>query len=211
MPLQKTATMSGKTDWRLICKHEESYIFTEEKVMKIVSRKLGVAMVILIASATWVWAQNFAKQSISFSLFDKNGQRLTEAAVLDSTIRVYSLREEKVAKEQTLTYDKEKQLFTFSESTVSPGISLAFVSPTDTMYISLFGRMATGRVIDGITVQRGSYVLTSNEFSGNKHFKITSWENYLEDEEPAAKQNLSAYAHQLKSKKRITLVQTNNQ
>lgn len=152
-------------------------------------RLTGLAVLL---GATLVWAQTFYQQTISFSLFDKSGTRLTDAAVMDSTVRIYSMRETKVAKNQNLTYDKQKQLFTFTESTVSPGISLAFVSATDTMYVSLFGRAGAGRIIDGIRVQRGSYMLTSNEFSGTKHLRVSSWEEYLEDEEPATQQDLSA-------------------
>ncbi len=172
--------------------------------------KPGFTFLGLVLGITLVVAQTFSKQGISFSLFDKNGTRLTEEAISNGTIKVYSLREQNGAKDQMLTYNKERQLFSLAETVVSPGISLALVSPTDTMYIAVFGRSGTDRVIEGITVQRGSYVLTSNEFGNNKQFNVTDWSPYLEDEEPASTQDLSAYAFQLKSKNPITLVQAVN-
>ena len=164
----------------------------------------------VVLSLTLVLAQTFSKQGISFSLIDKSGTRLTDAAINDGTIKIYSMRDAKVVKDQDLKYNPENGLFTFTEEAISPGVALALVSATDTMYISLFGRSGTNRVIDPIIVQRGSYVLTSNEFAGNKTFKVTDWRLYLEDEVPAAQQDLSAYAHQLKSKKQIKEQKTQN-
>lgn len=172
--------------------------------------KAGFIFFWLALSFTFVMAQNFAKQGISFTLLAKDGTRVTDEAILNGTVKIYSLRETKVAKEQALTYNKENKQFTFTETAASPGISLALVSSTDTMYISLFGRPRLDRVIDGINLQRGSYILTSNEFGSNKYFKVDDWSAYLEDEVQAAKQDLSAYAHQLKSKNPITLVQAKN-
>jgi hypothetical protein len=166
----------------------------------------GVALILFMVFALAVWAQNFNPQGITFTLVDNEGAPITGEELANGDIKVYSLREAKVAKDQQLTYNPENQRYTFTEAVISPGISLALVSPTDTMFLSIFGRSAPNRVIEGLKIQKGSYFLTSNEFSG-KYLKAENWDTYLEDEVPAAKQDLSSYIHQLKDKKAVTLVQ----
>ncbi|WP_026461940.1 hypothetical protein [Adhaeribacter aquaticus] len=169
--------------------------------------KLGLTLILVVVSATLVLAQTFSKQGISFTLFDKSGNQLTNEAITSGQVKVYSLRPENAAKEQQLSYNRITKRFIFTESAISPGISLALASPTDTMYISVYGRSGTDRVIEGLKVQRGSYVLTSNEFAGRKLLKVDNWEEFLEDETPAAEQDLSAYRNDLRDKKEVTLVE----
>lgn len=172
--------------------------------------KVSLIVAMLVITGTWVWAQNFSRQGISFKLLDKAGTPLTDAVIANGQYRVYSLRDPKTVTDPHLSYDKASNLFTFTESAISPGISLAFISPTDTMYISVFGRSKADKVIDGITVQKGSYVLTSNEFSGNKNLQVTSWSDFLEDEEPADRQDLNRFSHILRDKKPVSIVQHNH-
>lgn len=167
-------------------------------------------MALVALSATMVWAQNFSRQGISFTLFDKTGKPLTDAVINNGQYRLYSLRDPKTVTDPHLSFEKTTQLFTFTESAISPGISLALISPTDTMYISVFGRSKPDKIIDGIKVQKGSYVLTSNEFSGNKRLKVESWNNFLEEEEPAEKQDLNRFSHILRDKKPISIVKHNH-
>ena len=180
------------------------------KQVKTKGKKAGLVLVLLAVSATWVWAQNFSRQGISFALYDKTGKPLTEAVINNGQYRVYSLRDPKTVTDPHLSFEKTTKLFTFTESAVSPGISLAFISPTDTMYVSVFGRSKPDKVIDGITVQKGSYVLTSNEFAGNKHLKVENWASFLEDEEPVEKQNLNRFSDVLRDKKPISIVKHNH-
>jgi hypothetical protein len=168
--------------------------------------KPGLAFTVAMALTLAVWAQNFYQQGISFTLVDTAGASITQEALANGQIRVYSLREAKVAKDQQLTYNPENKRFTFTESVMSPGISLALISPSDTMFLSVFGRSRPDRVIDSLRIQKGSYLLTSNEFAG-KYLKVADWNTYLEDEVPADKQDLSSYIFQLKDKKPVTLVQ----
>ncbi|MGV3505223.1 MAG: hypothetical protein ACO1O1_16045 [Adhaeribacter sp.] len=166
----------------------------------------GLALLLLMTLALAAWAQTFTRQGITFTLADQAGEPISGEVLANGEVKIYSLREAKVAKDQQLVYHPEKQRFTFTESVVSPGISLALVSPTDTMFLSVFGRSGPDRVIDSLQIRKGSYVLTSNEFSG-KYLKVSNWDNYLEDEVPAAKQDLSSYIFQLKDKKPVSLVQ----
>jgi hypothetical protein len=159
----------------------------------------------VVALAAWA-QQNFYPQGITFTLVDPAGAPLTGEALATGQIKVYSLRETKAAKDQQLTYNPANKRFTFTEAAVSPGISLALVNATDTMYLSIFGRSRPDRVIDGLRIQKGSYFLTSNEFAG-KYLKVGNWDTYLEDEVAAVKQDLSSYIFQLKDKKPIILVQ----
>jgi hypothetical protein len=168
--------------------------------------KPGLTFTLLLVVAVVVWAQQVNRQGITFTLVDQAGAPISGEVLANGDIKVYSLREAKVAKDQQLLYNPEKQRFTFTETVVSPGISLALVSPTDTMYLSVFGRSGPDRVIEGLRIQKGSYLLTSNEFSG-KHLKVENWDLYLEDEVPAEKQDLSSYVFQLKDKKPVILVQ----
>jgi hypothetical protein len=166
----------------------------------------GTAFTFFMVLALALWAQNYSRQGITFTLVDKAGAAITGEALVSGQIKIYSLREAKVAKDQQLTYNPENKRFTFREAVVSPGITLALVSPADTMFLSIFGRSGPERVLDGLTIQKGSYVLTSNEFAG-KYLKAGNWDVYLEDEVPALKQDLSSYVHQLKDKKSVSLVQ----
>lgn len=166
----------------------------------------AIALTLLLTCALALWAQNYNRQGITFSLVDAEGAPITGEVVANGDIRVYSLREAKAAKDQQLSYNPENQRYTFTEAVISPGISLALVSPTDTMFLAIFGRSAPNRVIEGLKIQKGSYFLTSNEFSG-KYMKAENWDLYLEDEVAAEKQDLSSYLFQLKDKKPITLVQ----
>ena len=180
------------------------------KLVNTKSKKAGLVLILLAVSVTMVWAQTFSRQGISFVLFDQTGKPLTDAVINNGKYRVYSLRDPKTVTDPHLSFEKATNLFTFTESAVSPGISLAFISPTDTMYISVFGRSKPDKIIDGIAVQKGSYVLTSNEFSGNKRLKVESWANFLEDEEPVDKQNLNRFSDILRDKKPISIVKHNH-
>ena len=140
----------------------------------------GITLTLLMTLALAVWAQQFSRQGITFTLVDQAGEPISGEVLANGDIKVFSLREAKVAKDQQLVYNPEKQRFTFTESVASPGISLAFVSPTDTMFLSIFGRSGPDRVIDSLQIRKGSYVLTSNEFSG-KYLKVTNLDVYLED------------------------------
>lgn len=175
-------------------------------MLKVENRKLGLTLLVLLMSTTMGWSQYFTRQKIYFSLYDKAGQPLNDAPINTGAIKLFSVREAKVSTDPHLSFDKKTNLFEFSESVYSPGISLAFVSATDTMYISVYGRNDASRVIDGITVQKGSYVLTSNEFAANKRLKVKSWQDHLEDNTPVAKQDFSALAEQLRNKKPISMV-----
>jgi hypothetical protein len=169
-----------------------------------------LAFTLLVISASLAQAQNFKRQYIGFTLLDKAGKELTDAAIATGKVKVYSLREAKVSTDPHLSFDKTKKTFTYSESVLSPGIILAFVSPADTMFVSVYGRGGADRVIQGINMQRGSYVLTSNEFAGNKVLKVGNWNDYLEDEEPAEKQDISGLVAILRTKQPISLVQHNH-
>ena len=169
-----------------------------------------LAFLLVAFTTSWTQAQNFKRQYLSFTLVDKEGKALTDAAIATGKVKIYSLREAKVATDPHLSFDRTKKTFTFSESVLSPGISLGLVTPTDTMIISIYGRGGTDRMLEGINIQRGSYVLTSNEFAKNKQLKVENWSNFLEDEEPADKQNLSGPVAILRTKQPISLVQHNH-
>jgi hypothetical protein len=168
--------------------------------------KSGLALALFMAVALATWAQTFNQQGISFTLVDKAGAPIPAEALAKGQIRIYSLRDAKAAKDQRLTYNPEQKRFTFTEAVISPGISLALLSPTDTMFLTIFGRSRPDRVIDSLRIQKGSYVLTSNEFAG-KYLKAGDMNAYLEDEVPAEKQDLSSYLFELKDKKPVILVQ----
>ncbi len=153
-------------------------------------------------------AQTFSKQTLAFTLSDKSGTVYSEEAIKNGTVKIYSLREAKLSKNQNLTFQKATNQFHFSEDIYSPGLSLAFVSPTDTMYLEVYGRSATHRTIDGIKIQKGSYSLTSNDFASGKTVKITHWDTYVTDEVPVKEQNLAEYAQELRNKKPVLLMQT---
>ena len=176
-------------------------------VIKLKQTRYLLTLLAFILCSGFVSAQNLMQQKLTFSLFDKTGKQLTDADFTAGQIKVFSLREAKVASYPKMSYNKDTKQFTFTESVMSPGIVLAFATPTDTMYISVYGRN-TDRLIDGITVQNGSYILTSNEFAGQKQLKVKDWANYLEDETPAAKQDLSSYVEILKEKSPVALVKT---
>ncbi|GEO06391.1 hypothetical protein AAE02nite_40550 [Adhaeribacter aerolatus] len=180
------------------------------KLFQTKGKKAGLVIVLLAISVSLVWAQNFSRQGISFMLYDKTGKPLTDAVIKNFQYRVYSLRDPKTVTDPHLSFEKDTNLFTFTESAVSPGISLAFISPTDTMYVQVFGRSKPDKVIDGITVQKGSYVLTSNEFSGNKRLKVENWSDFLEDEESVDKQDLNKFSHILRDKKPVSIVKHNH-
>lgn len=150
-------------------------------------------------------AQTFSRQKIMFTLFDKNGTQLTGAAINSGQIRVYTLREAKTITHSHLSFDKSSKYFTFGESAHSPGMLLAFVTATDTMYVSIFGR-SSNRTIEGIKVQKGSYVLTSNEFAGQKLLKVDNWQKFLEEGTPVPQQELASYRVLLKDKKPVEMV-----
>jgi len=175
--------------------------------IKAKSAKLSLTLIVFLVSTTMALSQQYyMRQKIYFSLLDDAGQPLTDAAISTGQIKLFSAREAKVSTDPHLSFDKKTNLFEFSESVYSPGISLAFVSDTDTMYVSVYGRSNANRVIDGVKVQRGSYVLTSNEFAPNKHLKVENWKTYLEDGVPAAKQDISPLAENLRDKKPISMV-----
>ncbi|KAA5548661.1 hypothetical protein [Adhaeribacter rhizoryzae] len=180
------------------------------KLIKTKGKKAGLVVILLAISASLVWAQSFSRQGISFVLLDKTGKPLTDAVINNFQYRIYSLRDPKTVTDPHLSFEKDTNLFTFTESAVSPGISLAFISPTDTMYVQVFGRSKPDKVIDGVTVQKGSYVLTSNEFSGNKRLKVENWSDFLEDEEPVDKQDMNKFSHILRDKKPISIVKHNH-
>ena len=176
-------------------------------LIKAKSRNFSLSLVVFLVSTTMAWSQQyFIRQKISFSMVDKAGQPLTDAAINTGQIKLFSTREAKVSTDPHLSFNKKTNLFDFSESVYSPGISLAFVSATDTMYVSVYGRADANRVIDGVKVQKGSYVLTSNDFAPNKHLKVDNWQKYLEDDVPVDKQDLSPFAEHLRNKKPISMV-----
>lgn len=180
-------------------------------LFKTKGKRVGLTLGVMLAiSASLAWAQNFSRQGISFILYDKTGKPLTDAVINNGQYRVFSLRDPKTVTDPHLSFEKANNLFTFTESAISPGISLAFISPTDTMYVQVFGRSKPDKIIDGITVKKGSYVLTSNEFPVNKKLKVESWEVFLEDEEPVDKQDLSRFSHVLRDKKSISIVKHNH-
>jgi hypothetical protein len=197
--------MAVKRNWSCICNDGESHIFTAGNKSRPAGSKWLLALALMVISATMMQAQNFSRQSLIFSLFDKNGTQLTDAAISSGKVKVYSLRESKSITHSHLNFDRTSKYFTFSESAISPGMSLAIVSATDTMYLSLYGR-TTGRVIDGIRVQKGSYVLSSNEFAGRKELKVESWDKYLEDGLAPPQQDVASYITALKAKRPIGLV-----
>lgn len=158
-----------------------------------------------MAVALVVWAQTFSQQGISFTLVDKAGVPIPPDSLASGHIRIYSLRDAKAAKDQQLAYNPANKRFSFSEAVISPGISLALLSPTDTMFLTIFGRSRPDRVIDSLRIQKGSYVLTSNEFSG-KYLKVGDLNAFLEDEVPAEKQDLTSYLFELKDKKPVIIV-----
>jgi len=177
-------------------------------LIKAKSRKISLLLIVFLVSTTMAWSQQqyYTRQHISFGLVDNAGQPLTAAAINTGSIKLYSVREAKVSTDPHLSFDIKTNLFAFSESVYSPGISLAFISATDTMYVSVYGRSDANRVIEGIKVQRGSYVLNSNDFARNKHLKVENWQKYLEDGVPATKQDLVPFAEHLRNKRPVTLV-----
>jgi hypothetical protein len=197
--------MAAKTNWSCICKKRESHIFTTGNKSRSAKSKWMLSLALVAISATIMQAQTFSRQKLRFSLFDKNGTPLTDAAISSGKVRVYSLREAKTKTHSHLNFDRSSKYFTFSESTISPGIMLAFVSATDTMYLSLYGR-TTDRVIEGLKVQKGSYVLSSSEFAGQKQLKVNSWKQFLEDGVAPQQQDLASYKALLKNKKPVELV-----
>lgn len=84
-------------------------------------------------------------------------------------------------------------------------MALAFVTPTETMFVTVYGRRGQSRTIDGIKLQKGSYMLTSNDFAGRNELKIENWASFLEDETPPSKQDLSSYQASLKGKTAISV------
>ena len=164
----------------------------------------------LIFAGFYANAQTFSKQTLNFALTDKAGNAYPEETIVNGTVKIYSLRDAKVSKNPQLGFNKTTNLFTFSEETYSPGVSLAFVSPTDTMYLEVYGRSAAHRVINAINIQRGSYTLTSNNFSGSKTLKISDWHPFVTDEVPVAEQNMAAYAKELIGKKPVPYIPTIN-
>jgi hypothetical protein len=147
----------------------------------------------------------FTRQKLTFNLFDKNGTQVTGAAISSGKVRVFTLREPKTITHSHLTYDRASKTFTFAESAISPGMILAFVSGTDIMYLSLYGRSAD-RNIDQIKIQNGSYVLTSNDFAGQKQVKVENWNKFLEDGIAPQQQDLTTYQALLKDKRPMELV-----
>jgi hypothetical protein len=168
--------------------------------------KSGLAFALFMVLGLAVWAQNFNQQGISFTLVDKAGAPIPADSLATGHIRIYSLRDAKAAKDQRLTYNPANKRFTFTEAVISPGISLALLSPTDTMFLTIFGRSRPDRMIDSLRIQKGSYMLTSNEFTG-KYLKVGDLRAFLEDEVPADKQDLTSYLFELKDKKPVVLVQ----
>jgi hypothetical protein len=197
--------MAEKRTWLFICKRRESNIFTVINKCRPVNIKQVLSLVLVMVSSTFLMAQTFSRQKIMFTLFDKNGTQLTGAAINSGQIRVYTLREAKTITHSHLSFDKSSKYFTFGESAHSPGMLLAFVTATDTMYVSIFGR-SSNRTIEGIKVQKGSYVLTSNEFAGQKLLKVDNWQKFLEEGTPAPQQELASYRVLLKDKKPVEMV-----
>ena len=110
-------------------------------VIKLKQTSYLLTLLAIIVCSSFVGAQNLMQQKLTFSLFDKTGKQLTDADFTEKQIKVYSLREAKVASYPKMSYNKETKQFTFTESAMSPGISAGFsYSPTDTMYISVYGR-----------------------------------------------------------------------
>lgn len=167
--------------------------------------KRALLLVLALMGSSWLEAQTFSRQQLQFNLFDKNGTQLTNAAITTGKVRVYTLREPKTITHSHLSYDRTSKYFTFGESAVSPGMMLALVSAADTMYLSVYGR-ANGRSIDGLRVHKGSFVLSSDHFAGQKQLKIENWSAYLEDGTAPQQQDLSAYRALLKNKKPVQLV-----
>jgi hypothetical protein len=217
--------MAAKWKWSCFCKNEESHIFTAGDKDRRANTWWGLALALVVISATGAQAQTpspaakapaeapmtaaetqkFSRHKLMFSLFDKNGNQLTGSAISSGKVRVYTLREPKTITHSHLTYDRVSKYFTFAESAVSPGMMLAFVTATDIMYVSLYGRAAE-RILDGIQVQNGSYVLSSNDFGSQKQLKVASWAKYLEDEVAPQQQDLTSYQAQLKDKRPVELV-----
>lgn len=198
--------MAEKTNWSCICKKAETNIFTAVFASLPGNTRWVLSFIFIILSATLLLAQTFSRQKIVFSLFDKQGKQLTAAAISSGQVKVYSLREAKTITHSHLSFDKKSKLFTFSESAISPGMRLAFISGADTMFVSLYGRAFNNRTIKGIRVQPGSYVLTSNEFAGQQQLQVKDWRAYLEDELAPQQQDLTAYRASLKGKKPVGLV-----
>lgn len=197
--------MAEKRTWLFICKNGENNIFTGISKRRPGNPKRLFSVLLLLISASWVMGQTFSREQILFTLFDKSGKQFTDAAIKAGQVRVYSLREPKTITHSHLNFDHSSKYFTFAESAISPGMLLAFVTATDTMYVSFYGRSAN-RTIDGIKVQKGSYVLTSGEFAGQKLLQVKNWNKYLEEELAPAQQDLTAYRAMFKNKKPIGLV-----
>ncbi|WP_026461939.1 hypothetical protein [Adhaeribacter aquaticus] len=158
------------------------------------------------ANAQTGTGSNMNRQILAFSLFDKTGKQLTDEDLKTGLVKVYSLRESSKAFYPQLAFDKETGLFTFSEPVLSYGIALAFVTPAETMYVFTHGRFGPPRTIDGIKIQKGSYIFSSNDFAKSNVIKVDDWSQYLEDETPVAKQDLSAYNDQLQGKRPVPLL-----
>jgi hypothetical protein len=197
--------MAEKSNWLCICKKGESNIFTVIKQRRPGKIKQVLSLVLVLVSSTLLLAQTFSRHKIMFTLSDKSGTQLTGAAISTGKVRVYTLREAKTITHSHLSFDKKSKYFTFGESAISPGMLLAFVSATDTMYVSFFGR-SSNRILDGIKVQQGSYVLTSNEFAGQKVLQVDNWNKYLEEGTPVPQQDLSMYRVLFKDKQPLALV-----
>lgn len=197
--------MAEKRNWLCICKKGESHIFTQPGRNRPAMGKRAFLFVAALLGFGLLQAQNFSRQQVVFSLFDKNGTQLTNAAITTGKVRVYTLREAKTITHSHLSYDRSNKYFTFGESAISPGMMLALVSGVDTMYLSLYGR-ANGRTIDGLRVHKGSFVLTSDDFAGQKSLKVDNWSKYLEDGQAPQQQDLSSYRALLKNKKPVQLV-----
>jgi hypothetical protein len=217
--------MAAKWNWLCICKNEESNIFTAGNKCRPGNIKWLLAWALVVISITVSEAQKaspeaqkpvteaqpastetkkFSRQKVTFSLFDKNGTQLTDAAISTGKIRVFTLRDPKTITHSHLTYDRSSKHFTFSESAISPGMILAIAVGTDIMYLSLYGRSAD-RVIDGLKVQNGSYVLSSDDFAGRKQLKVENWDKYLEDGVAPQQQDLTSYQALLKDKRPIEM------
>ena len=197
--------MAVKSNWLFICKKGESNIFTVINKRRPGKIKQVLSLVLVLVSSTFLLAQTFSRHKIMFTLSDKSGTQLTGAAISTGKVRVYTLREAKTITHSHLSFDKKSKYFTFGESAISPGMLLAFVSATDTMYVSFFGR-SSNRILDGIKVQQGSYVLTSNEFAGQKVLQVDNWNKYLEEGTPVPQQDLSMYRALFKDKQPLPLV-----
>lgn len=201
--------MAEKESWKLICINRLLYIYGL-KLTRFMRFYLTIFLFILNFALNQAIAQTYSKQSLSFTLADKTGKTYTDEAIINGTVKIYSLRDAKMSRGQQLTFTKENNLFTFSEEVFSPGLSLAFVNLTDTMYVEVYGRSAVHRVLDGIKLQKGSFSLTSNDFAAGKTLKINQWETYLTEEVPVKEQNLAEYARELAGKKPVLLLKTSN-